>query len=74
VRNITESTFFNLASYDHSMSGTIQARQGEQGYVLQRSEKLSLVHFFYNIEQTERKGQAPGLVRPASVTPSVRLR
>jgi hypothetical protein len=43
VRNITAGTFFNLASYDHSVSGAIQARQGEQDYVLQRSEKLSLL-------------------------------
>ncbi len=41
------------------MSGTIQTHKGEQNYLFQRSEKLSTLHFLYNIEQMDKKGQAP---------------
>jgi len=45
------SLIFNLAAHDHSMGTSIQARQCQQDYVLQRSEKFSTFHLFWNIEQ-----------------------
>ena len=47
------------------MSGTLQTHEGEQNYLFERSEKLSALHFLYNIEQIDGRGQAPQVARSA---------